>query len=299
MKISDLIDEIDGQLVQDGEFEVLEYCTSSCEKKFLSFLENEKFLDKINPNVSCIITTEKLQNQIPAFIEGVVIAREPKKVFGFLHNFMSTKEEYAGKRFKTQIGQNCNISPLAYIASENVVIGDNVMIAPFVSVRENVYIGDGCKIYENSVIGGKGFNFIKTQEGQSIAMADCGKVVLEKNVEICSNCHIASGPLPTDVTKLEEEVKLDAMVHVGHGTRIGKRTLVPAGAQIAGNVDIGEDVWIGVNATISNRIVIEDGARVSLGSVVTKHVKKNETVTGNFAVPHDLFMEELKAKVRG
>lgn len=297
MKISDLINEIDGQLIRDGEFEVLEYCTSSCQKKFLSFLENKKFVDKMNPNVSCIITTVELKNEIPSFVEGIVVAREPKKVFGLLHNFMSTKEEYAGKRFETQIGQNCNISPLAYIASENVVIGNNVIIAPFAVIRENVYIGDGCKIYEHSVIGGKGFNFVRTQDGKSIGMVDCGRVVLEKNVEIFSNCHIASGPLPTDITKLEENVKLDAFVHVGHGTRIGKRTLVPAGAQIGGNSNIGEDVWIGVNATISNRIVIGDGGRVSLGAVVTKNVQKNETVSGNFAIPHAVFMEHVKASV--
>ena len=67
---------------------------------------------------------------------------------------------------------------------------------------------------------------------------------------------------------------------------LGKRVLVPSGAHIAGNCIVGDDVWVGVNATVSNRISIGDGARVSLGSVVTKDVPAGQTVTGNFAIDH-------------
>lgn len=88
--------------------------------------------------------------------------------------------------------------------------------------------------------------------------------------------------------------KLDAKVHIGHGTVLGKRVLVPSGAHIAGNCIVGDDVWVGVNATVSNRISIGDGARVSLGSVVTKDVPAGQTVTGNFAIDHKKFLSNLK-----
>ena len=91
--------------------------------------------------------------------------------------------------------------------------------------------------------------------------------------------------------------KLDAMVHIGHGTVIGKRVLFPAAATISGNCVIGDDTWIGVNATVSNRIEIGDHARVSLGSVVTKNVLAGQTVTGNFAIDHARFMQNLKASI--
>lgn len=298
MRLSNVIEYVNGQLVKDGEFEVLEYCTSKCEKRFLTFLENVKYIDKINSNATCIITTEQIYKELPRYVKGIVLAKEPKKEFVTLHNILSKTEQYAGKRFKTVIGEACDISPLAYIADENVIIGNNVKIAPFVSIRENVSIGDGCKIYENCVIGGQSFNYVKTNEGKNIGMIDCGKVILEEDVEVCSNCHIASGPLPTDITKLGKNVKLDAFIHIGHGTKIGERTLIPAGAQISGNVSIGTDAWIGVNATIANRITIGNKGRVSLGSVVTKDVEENQTVTGNFAIAHDLFMSNLKESVK-
>lgn len=294
MKLSDYKDIINGKIIKDGTFETLEYCTSSCERPFLTFLENEKYLDVISKFAVCIITTEKCKNALPQSIKGIVIAEEAKKEFTILHNELSSHESYAGRRFKTTIGENCKISPLACIADENVRIGNNVEIAPFVVVKENVSIGDNCIIHENCVIGGKSFNFTKTKDEQMIGMKDIGHVELCRNVEICSNCHIANGPLPTDVTKLEDNVKLDAFVHVGHGTKIGKRTLIPAGAQIAGNVVVGQDAWIGVNATVANRVTIGDCGRVSLGAVVTKDVDEKQTVTGNFAIEHSVFIDNLK-----
>lgn len=49
----------------------------------------------------------------------------------------------------------------------------------------------------------------------------------------------------------------------------------------AHKVKIGNDVWIGSNATILPGITINDGAIIGAGSVVTKDVPKNTIVTGN------------------
>lgn len=294
MKLSNYESILEGKIISDGNFDTLEYCTSLCDKPFLSFLENPKYIDKINSNVSCIVTTKEIQPLLPQFIEGIIISDAPKKSFVLLHNYLAQSEEYSRKEYATKIGENCKISPLAYIAEKNVVIGNNVQIAPFVVIKENVTIGNNCIIRENCVIGGKSFNYTKTNDNKMLSMVDLGQVILEDNVEMCPMCHVASGPLPSDTTRLKENVKMDSFVQVGHGTIIGNRTLVASGVQIAGNVVIGADVWIGVNATISNRITIKDGGRVSLGSVVTRNVEEWQTVTGNFAVEHKRFLRELK-----
>ena len=52
MKLSDFMNVIDGVLINDGEFETLEYCTAYCEKGFLTFLEDLKYLNKI-VNIKC------------------------------------------------------------------------------------------------------------------------------------------------------------------------------------------------------------------------------------------------------
>ena len=65
---------------------------------------------------------------------------------------------------------------------------------------------------------------------------------------------------------------------------------------VTGSVTLGDDVWIGPNATIRDGITVGNGAMVSLGSVVTQDVRPGQRVTGNFAVPHEDFLAALKAK---
>lgn len=49
-------------------------------------------------------------------------------------------------------------------------------------------------------------------------------------------------------------------------------------------VIIGEDVWVGANATILPGVTIDDFSVVAAGSVVTKNVPSGVLVAGNPAV---------------
>lgn len=294
MLLSEFQNIIEGKLIRDGEFDTLEYCTSNCNIAFLTFLENPKYLNELNEKISCVITTEEISKKTPQHIKGIIIADEPRKEFVKLHNFLTDSKVSAIPEFKTEIGENCDISPLALIAEKNVRIGDNVSIGPFTVINNNVFIGDRCKIYEHCVIGGKGFNYVRTNEGEILGMRDMGKIVIEDDVEIYPMCHIAKGPLLTDITRIGKKSKIDALVYIGHGMKIGERSEILAGAQIGGNCVIGDESWIGINATIANRIQIGDNGRVSLGAVVTKNVDMGQTVSGNFAVDHNRFLSELK-----
>jgi UDP-3-O-[3-hydroxymyristoyl] glucosamine N-acyltransferase len=63
---------------------------------------------------------------------------------------------------------------------------------------------------------------------------------------------------------------------------------------VAGSVTIGDDVWIGPGASLSNQIVVESGASITLGSVVVKNVREREHVTGHFAIPHRRFLRFMR-----
>ena len=299
MRLSEVVNNLDGELISDGEFSTLNYCTAESKVTFLTFLENPKYLEQLTTNrfISCVLCTGELIKHLPNKTYGVFLTKEPKVTFYSIHNSLIGNPEYNLPLYKTSIGENCDINPLAYISPHNVTIGNNVTIGEFVSISENTIIGNNCIIHPGTIIGGKSFSFTRQGTDNVLGLYDLGQVILEDNVEICSNCHIARGTLPTDSTILGRHTKLDAMVHVGHGTQIGKRVFIAAGAQLSGNTLIGDDVWIGVNATISNRLIIGEKARISLGAVVTKNVPKDETVTGNFAINNKKFIENLKQKL--
>ena len=85
------------------------------------------------------------------------------------------------------------------------------------------------------------------------------------------------------------------LVHIAHGVKIGKNVMVVANSGIGGRTVIGDDCWIGFASTLRNGITIGDRARVNMGSVVTKSVASGGSVTGNFAINHEDFIENLKA----
>ena len=162
---------------------------------------------------------------------------------------------------------------------------------------KKIHISDNVRICSGTIVGGQSYTAVNSADGGTFLALDAGSVKIESGVEMCGGCHIACGTLENDCTTIGAFTKLDAMVHVGHGTVIGAHTLIPAGAMISGNCEIGDYVWIGVNATVSNRIIIGDNSRISLGSVVTKNVPDGVTVTGNFAIPHATFLRNLKTSL--
>ncbi|MDY2699382.1 MAG: UDP-3-O-(3-hydroxymyristoyl)glucosamine N-acyltransferase [Lachnospiraceae bacterium] len=297
MKLSDVIENYEGELICDGSFETLEYCTSTLRMPFLSFMENPKFVSRISKFATCIFCKKDLVENLPETVRGIFVTENPKELFHAVHNKLSEREGYKLEKYSNKIGDSCIISPMAHISSHNVTIGDRVIIEENVIISDNVIIGNDCIIHSGAVVGGKAFTFARASKGKIIGLNDVGRVIIGDRVEIFSLSHIAKGILPTDVTFIDDDVKIDALVHIGHGVKIGKRTLVAASALLGGNTIIGEDSWIGVNATVSNRIIIGNGARVSLGAVVTQNVRDNETVTGNFAIEHSQFINKLKEKV--
>ena len=99
----------------------------------------------------------------------------------------------------------------------------------------------------------------------------------------------------SDFLGLQDNVKVDNFVHIAHDCVIGERTLITAGVKFGGRTIVGNDCWIGINSTISNGLNIGNNVTISLGSVVTRDVADNLTVTGNFAIEHKKFIDFIKS----
>lgn len=298
MKLSEAISGIPGQLISDGEFRNLAFATEREQISFLTFLEREKFLPSLeNPNISCVLTVAELAERIPTHIQGVFICEHPKTVLFEIHNRLSSHEEYVGPSFPTKIGKDCHISPWAAVDEENVIIGDRVTIGPFAVIKGRVTIGNDVIVHAGAVVGCKGFSFSKDGAGSNISVADTAQIVLEDHVELFEHVAISTGIFPWEKTVIGENSKIDTRCFIAHGSHIGRNCLIAAGGLCCGNCKIGNNVWIGAGAVISNRVAVGSGARVSIGAVATKDVPTGETYTGNFAIPHQKFLQNLKVSL--
>lgn len=278
----------------EKHFDYLGLTASDVDNLLCVFLDNEKYLDDIKDNVSMVITTEIISKLLENRNHGICIVENPRETFFCIHNYLVAQEYAKKERKKTIFGENCNISSLSSISQFDVKIGKNVLIEEFVVIRENTIIGDDVIIRSGSVIGGQGYEFKKV-EGGILSVEHAGGVIIGNDVEIQYNSCIDKGLYKWDNTIIGDNVKIDNLVHVAHGVKIGKNSMIVANSGIGGRTRIGENTWIGFGSTIINGISIGDGARANIGAVVTKSIKDNESYTGNFAIKHTTFLRNLKS----
>lgn len=283
------------QIVNECNFDTLALAGADIIQPFCTFIEDEMYLDNISPMAKMVITKQDIASKIVKLGKGVCIVDSPRITFFSVHNYLQSSYDYIRERTQTNIGRNCKIHELSYITPYNVIIGDNVTIEEFVSIKENVVIGNNVIIRAGSVIGGEGFEFKPLTES-IMPVKHLGSVVIKNNVEIQNASCIDKAVYPWDQTIIEEYTKIDNLVHIAHGVKIGKRCMIVANAGIGGRVEIGNDCWIGFGAIVRNGLTIGDMARVNMGAVVTKNVASNQSVSGNFAINHKMFIQGMRDK---
>jgi len=293
MQLSNLT-SFEGTLIKDGYFETLSQCTAVSKERTLTFIDDLKYINYIDSSlVSAVICTPELTSLLQDFNIGIITSDNPRLLFFEVHNYLSSHNHSV--QFKTKIGGNSKISSTAYIADFNVSIGDNVIIEENVVIKEGTNIGSNCIIRSGSIIGGQGYEFKRSNTDYILRVVHVGKTIINDFVEIKENCTIHRAVFDWDSTSLGEYTKLDAHTHIGHGTKIGKQVMIGSHGNLSGNIIIKDHVNIGPSVTISNRLIIEECSKISIGSVVTKNVKVGTTVTGNFAIPHQKFIKNLKS----
>ena len=293
MLLSEIVNLVENlEILRDGEFTSLGLAVAVCEEKLLSFIENEKYISGLSNKITSLITTKEIGEKLKDTY-GIIISKNPRMDYFKLHNKLSNIGGYKREDFDTIIGEGCEISNLASISKKNVRIGNNVKIEEFVVIRENTVIGDNSIIRAGVVLGGEGYEYKRT-DGIIINVNHCGGVIIEDNVEIQYNGCIDKALYPWDNTIIGSYSKLDNLVHIEHGVKVGNRCLIASRTTFGGRTIIGDDSWVGLGAVISNGLILGNEVSVSLGSVVTKNLKDGEKVSGNFAINHDKYINFIK-----
>ena len=175
-----------------------------------------------------------------------------------------------------KLGRNVSLGA-GCVVGENVVIGDDSCLYPRVVLYPGCTIGARVVIHAGAVIGADGFG-LAPENGRWVKIPQIGGVRIGDDVEIGANTTIDRGAL--DDTVIEEGVKLDNQVQVGHNVRIGAHSAVAGCVGIAGSARIGRHVIIGGAAMIHGHIEIADHVHVSAGTLISRSLTKPGTYTG-------------------
>ena len=148
------------------------------------------------------------------------------------------------------IGERAEIGRRAVLDAHVVIyrdvrIGDGFTAHAGVVVREGVRIGDRVTLHAGAVIGSDGFGFLPLAEGNR-KIPQVGTVVVEDDVEIGANATVDRATL--GATVVGRGTKIDNLVMVGHGCRIGPHCLIAGQVGLAGSTTLGARVMLGGQA---------------------------------------------------
>jgi UDP-3-O-[3-hydroxymyristoyl] glucosamine N-acyltransferase len=187
-----------------------------------------------------------------------------------------------------RIAASAGVGPLAVI-EEDVEIGERVLIGPGcvlqrgarigadshlvarVTVCAEVRIGQRCTLHPGVVLGSDGFGFAP-DAGTWVKVPQLGTVQIGDDVEIGANTTIDRGAI--DDTVVENGVKLDNQIQVGHNVIIGEHTAIAGCVGISGSTTIGKRCMIGGAVGIAGHLTIADDVMVTGLTMVSASIKK-------------------------
>ncbi len=187
------------------------------------------------------------------------------------------------------IGPFVSVGPGAVVGARSVlfphvtvgrdaVIGEDCVIHAQVSIRESCVLGDRVVLQDAAVIGSDGFGFAKRADGTHHKIPQVGRVVIEHDVEI--GAHTAVDRPAVGETRIAAGAKLDNLVQVAHGVKIGRRALLAAQVGISGSTTLGDDVVFAGQSGAVGHVRIGNGAIITAKSGVTHDLKPDAVVSG-------------------
>jgi UDP-3-O-[3-hydroxymyristoyl] glucosamine N-acyltransferase len=292
MRLSELAAAAPLDVWRDGEFRSVGLLLHDAEAMLVGFYDG-RYLNALtqNPNITCVITSTELASQVPEDL-ALAISADPKAAFYAVHDYLHRRTEFYWKPFPSEISAGAAVHEAAYVAPTGVRIGPGTIVEPRAVVMERSLVGRDVVIRAGAVVGGEDIE-PKYLSGKYTNVPHAGGVLIGDGVEIGGNAHVQRS-VYGGFTVVGNDSKVCALVHIAHNARIGERCFVAPFVIVCGSTTVGDDVWIGPNATISSQLRVGDGAVVTLGSVVTKDVPPGARVTGNFAIDHERFLAFIR-----
>jgi len=193
-----------------------------------------------------------------------------------------------------QIGDAAVIGAQCFVGAD-AIVGRSTRLAPQVVLGAGCRIGERGIVHSGVVIGADGFGFAPTQ-GRWEKIEQLGAVRIGDDVEIGANTCIDRGALGDTV--IEDGVKLDNQIQIGHNVHIGAHTVMAGCAGVAGSATIGAHCQIGGAALVLGHLTLADHVIISAGSAATHSIHKAGHYSGLFPIDDNSAWEKNAATLR-
>jgi UDP-3-O-[3-hydroxymyristoyl] glucosamine N-acyltransferase len=287
----------------------------------LAFLAHPRYLSQLTKTAAACVVVGPAQREAAALRGATIVADDPYLYFARLTQWwarMHRRATVAGVHPSAVIEPGAVIHPAASVGPLAVIgarahvaagaaIGAHCTVQADARVGENtrlhsrVHIGEGCLIgargivHPGVVIGADGFGFA-AHEGEWVKIEQLGSVRIGDEVEIGANTCIDRGAL--EDTVIEDGVKLDNLIQVGHNVRIGAHSAMAGCVGIAGSARIGRHCTAGGGAIILGHLELVDHVHITAATVVTRSILKPGQYSGLFPFDDNASWEKNAATLR-
>jgi UDP-3-O-[3-hydroxymyristoyl] glucosamine N-acyltransferase len=275
----------------------------------VTFVANPKYASAAHTTrASAVIVTE----DFPPIPTATLRARNPYFTFARAIELFYKPPTYAPGVHSTavihptaRLGANPHVGPYV-VVDEDVEIGANAVLLAHVVIYRGARIGDNffahahavvredCRLGNNvilqngAVIGADGFGFAKDDAGRWHKIVQSGPAVLDDDVEVQANGCVDRASVGQ--THIARGAKLDNLVQVGHGSRVGENSLLCSQVGLAGSTEVGRNVILAGQVGVAGHCKIGDGAIATAQSGIPNDVAAGAVVSGYPAIDNKLWL---------
>ena len=302
VKLTDLATRLGCQLEGDGTIEISRVAgVDDAGPGDVTFLTNPKYASRLaGTRASAVILAAsatdvhapcavlRARRPYVAMAEAVAILTPPRRPAPGLSSLASIDPSaeiapgvsvgaFAAIGPGVRIGARTVIHPHVVIGAGSVV-GDDCTIHAQVSIRDGVVIGHRVTIQDAAVIGSDGFGFAEREDGTHVKIPQVGRVVIEDDVEIGAQSAVDRPAIGE--TRIGQGTKIDNLVQVAHGVKIGRNVLLAAQVGISGSAVLDDAVVMAGQSGAAGHLRLGRGVHVSAKSAVTKDIEDGAHVAG-------------------
>ncbi len=304
LTIADIVAQLGGELVGDPALPIARIATlEAATPDAIAFLANPRYRDQLQATqAACVIVAPALRD--PAAGRGAaIVTPDPYLYYARLSQWWVQRVRPASPAGvhpsavvhpSAQVDPSASVGALACIGAD-ATVGAATRIGARVVIGDACHIGQRCIVHPGAVIGADGFGFAPTQ-GRWEKIEQLGGVRIGNDVEIGANTCIDRGAI--DDTVIEDGVKLDNLVQIGHNVRVGAHSAMAGCVGIAGSTRIGAHCTLGGGAIVLGHLELADHVHVSAATTITRSIREPGQYSGVYPFDDNAAWEKNAATLR-
>ena len=189
-----------------------------------------------------------------------------------------------------RLGDHATLLPHV-VLYPGVEVGHHFFAHAHAIVRENCTLGDHVTLENGVIIGADGFGFAKNDRGEWEKIPQSGPVRIGNRVDVQANACIDRATI--GATEIGDGTKVDNLVQVGHGSRVGAETLLCAQVGLAGSSVVGNKAILAGQAGVAGHCELGDGVILTAQSGVSHDVPAGKMISGSPAFDNRLWLRAV------